>query len=61
VKIADPGDTEFALGAIVPREAFEQANAQVEAIGGTAKGKKPKSCHGEYSVVGYHQGSGTKQ
>jgi DNA-directed RNA polymerase subunit beta' len=53
VKINDPGDTEFALGAIVPRDAFEASNAQVEGLGGKpAKGKKPKPAHGEVQLLG---------
>ncbi len=43
LKITDPGDSEFAVGAIVPKEAVETSNAQIEALGGKpAKGKKPK-------------------
>jgi len=53
LKISDPGDTEFALGAIVPKEAFETSNAQCEALGGkSAKGKKPKPAHGEVQLLG---------
>jgi DNA-directed RNA polymerase subunit beta' len=53
VKISDPGDTEFALGAIVPRDAFEASNAQCEGLGGKpAKGKKPKPAHGEVQLLG---------
>lgn len=42
VKITEPGDTRFQEGEIVPREIFEQQNAQFEAGGGRpAKGGKP--------------------
>ncbi|MGD9127768.1 MAG: DNA-directed RNA polymerase subunit beta', partial [Planctomycetia bacterium] len=34
IKIKEKGDTEFSDGQIVPREAFEQANTQVESLGG---------------------------
>ena len=34
VKIKDPGDTEFRIGDIVPRDHFEQENLRVEANGG---------------------------
>jgi DNA-directed RNA polymerase subunit beta' len=53
LKISDPGDTEFALGAIVPKDAFEISNAQCEALGGKpAKGKKPKPAQGEVQLLG---------
>jgi DNA-directed RNA polymerase subunit beta' len=34
VKIKDPGDTEYRVGDIVPRDHFEQENLRVEAAGG---------------------------
>src|SRR5205085_11890078 len=44
VKISDKGDSDFAEAAIVPKDALEQVNAQIEALGGAAaKGTKPKS------------------
>ncbi len=53
IKINDPGDSEFAVGAVVPKEAFETSNAQSEGLGGkAAKGKKPKSAHGEVQLLG---------
>ena len=57
LKIADKGDSEFAEGAIVPKEALEQANAQIEALGGTpAKGVKPEAGDRQHAAPGYHQG-----
>ena len=43
VKITEIGDSEYALGSIVPKDALQQTNAQIEALGGeVAKGSKPK-------------------
>ena len=36
MKITDKGDSEFADGTIVPKDALEQVNAQIEALGGDA-------------------------
>ncbi|MEX2027398.1 MAG: DNA-directed RNA polymerase subunit beta', partial [Pirellulaceae bacterium] len=53
LKISDKGDTEFAEGSIVPKEAVEQANAQVEALGGKpAKGTRPKSATASTQLLG---------
>jgi len=53
VKISDPGDSEFAIGEIVPKEAFDTSNAQCEGLGGKpAKGKKPKPSHAEVQLLG---------
>jgi DNA-directed RNA polymerase subunit beta' len=43
VKIKDPGDSEFATGAIVPKEEFEELVAKVEEEGGSppTKDRKP--------------------
>jgi len=53
LKIAEKGDSEFEPGAIVPIEALEQANTQVEALGGTpAKGVKPKMATASTQLLG---------
>ncbi len=58
LKITDPGDSEFAIGAIIPREAIEQSNAQIEALGGKpAKGKKPKPATSSVQLLGITKAS----
>jgi DNA-directed RNA polymerase subunit beta' len=60
LKISDKGDTEYRLvSTIVPKEAFEeQANAKVEAMGGTpAKGKKPSSATASTQLLGITKAS----
>jgi DNA-directed RNA polymerase subunit beta' len=53
VKIVDPGSTDFEVGAIVPREVFEQRNAQVQALGGQpAKATKPKEATASTQLFG---------
>jgi DNA-directed RNA polymerase subunit beta' len=53
LKIAQKGDIDFEEGAIVPVEALEQANAQIEALGGTpAKGVKPKMATASTQLLG---------
>jgi DNA-directed RNA polymerase subunit beta' len=53
VKITDKGDSEFAVGAIVPKDTLEQANAQIVALGGTpAKGTKPKPATASTQLLG---------
>ena len=52
-KISDKGDTEFEKDVIVPKEALEQANAQVQALGGTpAKGSRPKPATASTQLLG---------
>jgi DNA-directed RNA polymerase subunit beta' len=58
VKIADKGDSEFAVGSIVPKEAFEQTNSQIEALGGNpAKGVKPKFATASTQLLGITKAS----
>jgi DNA-directed RNA polymerase subunit beta' len=53
VKIAERGDSEFESGAIVPKDALEQANAQIESLGGApAKGTKPKMATASTQLLG---------
>ena len=53
LKIAEKGDSEFEAGAIVPVPILEQANAQLEAQGGTpAKGVKPRMATASTQLLG---------
>ncbi|HEV3416583.1 MAG TPA: DNA-directed RNA polymerase subunit beta' [Pirellulales bacterium] len=53
VKITEKGDSDFAAGTIVPKDALEQVNAQIEALGGeSAKGTKPKSATASTQLLG---------
>jgi DNA-directed RNA polymerase subunit beta' len=53
LKISHKGDSDFAEGAIVPIETLNQANAQIEALGGTpAKGVKPKPATASTQLLG---------
>ena len=58
VKITDKGDSDFEVDAIVPKEALEQANTQIEALGGdSAKGTKPKSATAATQLLGITKAS----
>ena len=58
LRITSPGDSEFAEGAIVPKSALEQANAQIEALGGEiAKGAKPKMATASTQLLGITKAS----
>jgi len=53
VKITQKGDSDFAEGMIVPKDALEQVNAQIEALGGeSTKGSKPKSATASTQLLG---------
>ncbi len=53
LKITEKGDSEFAVGAIVPKDTLEQANAQIVALGGTpTKGTKPKPATASTQLLG---------
>ena len=53
IKITNPGDSDFTKDTIIPKETFEQTNAQIEALGGTiAKGKRPKSATASTQLLG---------
>ncbi len=53
LKITHAGDSEYAEGAIVPKEAIEQTNAEIEAAGGTpCKGKKPRPATASTQLLG---------
>ena len=58
LKITDPGDSEFKVGEIVPREAVEQSNAQIEANNAQpAKGKAPKPASSKTQLLGITKAS----
>ncbi len=53
VKITHKGDSDFAEGSIVPKDALEQTNAQIEALGGEpARGVKPKPAKASTQLLG---------
>ena len=54
LKIADPGDSQqFTEGMIVPKDALEQENSQIESLGGKpAKGVKPASASASTQLLG---------
>ncbi|OHB81495.1 MAG: hypothetical protein A2V98_03015 [Planctomycetes bacterium RBG_16_64_12] len=53
VEISDPGDTKFQEGDIVPKDVFDQRNAQFEAGGGTpAKGVRPSPATASTQLLG---------
>ena len=53
LRITVKGDSDFMEGDIVPKEAIEQANAQIEALGGDpAKGAKPKFATASTQLLG---------
>ena len=53
IKIKDAGDSDFSVDQIIPKEVFEQTNAEIEALGGTpAKGRKPKSATASTQLLG---------
>jgi DNA-directed RNA polymerase subunit beta' len=58
LKVSDKGDSEFEVGAIVPKSVLEQANAQIEALGGElAKGAKPKKATSSTQLLGITKAS----
>jgi DNA-directed RNA polymerase subunit beta' len=53
LKITHKGDSDFAEGSIVPKEALEQVNAQIEALGGdAARGTRPKAATASTQLLG---------
>jgi len=53
VRITDKGDSDFATGSIVPKDALEQVNAQIEALGGdSSKGARPKPATASTQLLG---------
>jgi DNA-directed RNA polymerase subunit beta' len=58
VKISDKGDSDFEVGTIVPKEALEQVNTQIEALGGDpAKGARPQPAAASTQLLGITKAS----
>jgi len=58
VRITHQGDSDFTEDSIVPKDALEQANAQIEALGGDqAKGTKPKMATASTQLLGITKAS----
>ncbi len=58
LKITEKGDSEYAIGAIVPKDVLDQANAQIESLGGElAKGTKPKRATAATQLLGITKAS----
>jgi DNA-directed RNA polymerase subunit beta' len=58
IKISEKGDSDFEIGTIVPKEAFEQVNAQIEALGGEpAKASRPKPATASTQLLGITKAS----
>jgi DNA-directed RNA polymerase subunit beta' len=58
LKITEKGDSEFAAGSIVPKDVLDQANAQIESLGGElAKGTKPKRATAATQLLGITKAS----
>jgi DNA-directed RNA polymerase subunit beta' len=53
LKITDKGDSDFASSTIVPKDALDQVNSQIEALGGeSAKGTRPKPSTASTQLLG---------
>ncbi len=58
VRISDPGDSDFELNAIVPKEVFQQVNSQIETLGGKAsKGSRSKPATASTQLLGITKAS----
>jgi len=58
VRITEKGDSDFAVGSIVPKETLEQVNMQIEALGGeAAKGARPKAATASTQLLGITKAS----
>jgi DNA-directed RNA polymerase subunit beta' len=58
LRITEKGDSDFATGAIVPKDTLEQVNAQIEALGGeSSKGAKPKPATASTQLLGITKAS----
>ena len=58
LRITDKGDSDFEVDTIVPKEALEQVNAQIEALGGQpAKGTRPKPATASTQLLGITKAS----
>ena len=57
-RVTDKGDSEFEVGAIVPKDILAQNNESIEALGGTpAKGIKPKPATASTQLLGITKAS----
>ncbi|MEX0688286.1 MAG: DNA-directed RNA polymerase subunit beta', partial [Pirellulales bacterium] len=58
VRITEKGDSEFAVGGIVPKDVLAQSNAQIEVLGGApAKGVAPKPASASTQLLGITKAS----
>ena len=58
VRIAEKGDSNFEVDTIVPKEALEEVNSQIEALSGTpAKGTRPKPATASTQLLGITKAS----
>ena len=58
LKISEKGDSDFEIGIIVPKEALEQVNAQIDSLGGEpAKGVRPKPASASTQLLGITKAS----
>jgi DNA-directed RNA polymerase subunit beta' len=58
LKIAEKGDSEFEPGTLVPKDALEQVNSQIQALGGDpAKGVRPKPATASTQLLGITKAS----
>jgi DNA-directed RNA polymerase subunit beta' len=58
LKITHKGDSQFEVGTIVPKDVLEQANSQIEGLGGEkAKGTKPKYATASTQLLGITKAS----
>jgi len=58
LRITHQGDSDYHKGAIVPKDVLENANAQIEALGGdVAKGTKPKMANASTQLLGITKAS----
>jgi DNA-directed RNA polymerase subunit beta' len=58
LKITEKGDSEFAPTSVVPKDALEAVNAQIEALGGEiAKGTRPKPATASTQLLGITKAS----
>ena len=58
LRITDKGDSEFAVGSVVPKDVLAQTNAHIEVLGGTpAKGTKPKPATASTQLLGITKAS----
>ena len=58
LKISDKGDTDYSVGTIVPRDVLEQANSQIEALGGQpAQAVRPKPATASTQLLGITKAS----